>query len=109
MKMTREEIKAQLAKNPLEWKKKEGLGFNAYFSLQFTISSCHAYYRAVVYKSKDRASYLDFIGLDDDKHYLVEEALANSTIKSASEEEALKQIAEEHRLNLVCSLLGIKE
>lgn len=107
--MTREEVKAQLAKSPLEWKKREGLGFNAYFSLQFRISSCHAYYRALVYKAKDRASSIAFIGLDDDKHYLVEEALANSTIKSASEEEALKQIAEEHRLNLVCSMLGIEE
>lgn len=105
--MTREDVKAQLAKNPLEWKKREGLGFNAYFSLQFRISSCHAYYRALVYKSKDRAGSIAFIGFDDDKHYLVEETLAYSS-KSASEEEELKQIAEEHRLNLVCSLLGVK-
>lgn len=108
MKVTREDVKQQLAKNPLEWKKRAGLGFNAYFSLQFRISSCHAYYRALVYKSKDRASSIAFIGLDDDNHYLVEETLDYSS-KSTSEEEELNQIAEEHRLNLVCSLLGIKE
>lgn len=109
MKVTREEVKAQLAKSPLEWEEEAGLGFKTYFSLKFTIASCHAYYIAMVYSSKDRASYLDFIGINDSRIYSVEEILSSSPNKSKSDGDRLKSMAEEHRLNLVCSMLGIKE
>ena len=107
--MTRAEVKAQLAKSPLEWKEEAGLGFKAYSSLKFTIASCHAYYIAMVYNSKDIASYLDFIGLNDERIYSVEEVLSSSPNKSSSEEDRLKAMAEEHRLDLVCRMLGVKE
>ena len=89
--MTREEVKAQLAKSPLEW-----------------------------VEDSDLIAHVDTGDTTIELHYIIRgDCLLLSTVVNSevTEEfigqyedvEYLKYAAEEHRLNLVCSLLEIKE
>jgi len=92
--MTREEVKAQLAKNPLEWEEDiEGILTAKVCALDRTVCITYRLIEDDVYI---KASYAggrfvgEFLGVEGG-------------------EEALKTIAEAHRLELICQLLGVKE
>lgn len=92
--MTREEVKAQLAKCPLEWKEDiEGI---------LTAKVCDL----------DRNVCITYRLIEDDVYMKA----AHSSGRFVGEflgveggEEALKTIAEDHRLDLICRMLGVKE
>ena len=90
--MTREDVRAQLAKNPLEWEEKNE-----------TISA----------KAISWVGFLIFLG--ESLHlsmYLSEDDRLPSILISEEEEESVERLkanAEDHRLELVCQMLGITE
>ena len=96
--MTREDVRAQLAKNPLKWKNHEGLtpGTMRYYA-GFYFGHGKAEYDIHVDDECDER-LLSF-SVFDNSEYIDEEG-------SLSE---LKEIAEAHRLELICRLLGIKD
>lgn len=92
--MTREEVKAQLAKNPLEWEEDiNGI---------LTAKVCDL----------DRDVCVAFRLIEDDvyiKAAKVGGRFVGEFLGVEGGEEALKTIAEAHRLDLVCRMLGINE
>jgi len=92
--MTREEVKAQLAKNPLEWEEDiEGI---------LTAKVC----------ALDREVCITFRLIEDDVYIKASYAggrFVGEFLGVEGGEEALKTIAEAHRLELICQLLGVKE
>ena len=92
--MTREEVKAQLAKNPLEWK--EDIDDNLTAEVCPLEREVCITYRLIEDDVYIKAAYRgvryvgEFLGVEGG-------------------EEALKTIAEDHRLELACRLLGIKD
>lgn len=90
--MTREEVKAQLAKCPLEWKDKE-IEIVAYVDTGDTPIELHYIIRG-------------------DCLYLTAFANGETTetfIGQYEDVEYLKYAAEDHRLEIICRLLGVKE
>lgn len=92
--MTREEVKAQLAKNPLEWGENiEGIITAKVCALDRTVCITYRLIEDDVYikAANDSGRFVgEFLGVEGG-------------------EKALKAIAEDHRLDLVCRLLGVKE
>lgn len=92
--MTREEVKAHLAKSPLVWKRDvEGI---------LTAEVCPL----------DRNVCITYRLIEDDVYIKA----ANDSGRFVGEflgveggEEALKTIAEAHRVDLICRMLGVKE
>ena len=92
--MTREEVKAQLAKSPLEWEEDiEGI---------LTAEACPL----------EREVCITYRLIEDDVYIKA----ANDSGRFVGEflgveggEEFLKTIAEAHRLDLICRLLGIND
>lgn len=92
--MTREEVRQQLAKNPLEWEEDiEGI---------LTAKVC----------ALDRNVCITYRLIEDDVYIKA----ANDSGRFVGEflgveggEKALKAIAEAHRLDLICRMLGIKD
>lgn len=92
--MTREEVKAQLAKCPLEWKEDiDGI---------LTAKACPL----------EREVCITYRLIEDDVYLKA----ANGGGRFVGEflgveggEEALKTIAEGHRVDLICRMLGVKE
>lgn len=92
--MTREEVRQQLAKNPLEWEEDiEGI---------LTAKVC----------TLDRNVCITYRLIEDDVYIKA----ANDSGRFVGEflgveggEKALKAIAEAHRLDLICRMLGVKE
>lgn len=94
--MTREDVRAQLAKNPLEWKSHEGITpciIRHYAKTYFGHGRIE--YEIVVDDELDEST-LAFCVNDDSEYIDVEGSLSE-----------LKTIAEDHRLDLICRLLGI--
>lgn len=95
--MTREEVKAQLAKCPLEWEEKNE-----------TISA-----KAISWVGFPCVDFVIFLG--ESLHlsmYLSEDDRLPSILISEEEEESVERLkanAEDHRLELVCQMLGITE
>ena len=92
--MTREDVRAQLAKNPLEWE--EDVDGNLIADVcQLEREVCITY-RLIEDDVYVRATYRgvrsvgEFLGVEGG-------------------EETLKTIAEDHRLDLICQMLGITE
>lgn len=92
--MTREEVKAQLEKCPLEWKEDiEGILTAKVCDLEREVCITYRLIEDDVYL---KASYAggrfvgEFLGVEGG-------------------EEALKTIAEAHRVDLICRMLGIKD
>lgn len=114
--MKREDVRAQLEKNPLEWKSTGSLdGQNTSLEarilllpeeddeeeddrlyVEFTISTDREYKHSVV--------YLDVHGRWEFGRYEVAKAIGIEVPV-----ETLKEISEDHRLELACRLLGIKD
>ena len=92
--MTREEVKAQLAKNPLEWEEDiEGI---------LTAKVC----------ALDREVCITFRLIEDDVYIKASYAggrFVGEFLGVEGGEEALKTIAEAHRVDLICRMLGVKE
>lgn len=92
--MTREEVKAQLAKCPLEWEEDiEGI---------LTAKVC----------ALDREVCITFRLIEDDVYIKASYAggrFVGEFLGVEGGEEALKTIAEDHRLDLICRMLGVKE
>lgn len=94
--MTREEVKAQLAKNPLVWTRIQRTGelvaswavFDSEVELQYIISGDMLY---LVADGEDNAT---------------SECLADN---DEEDDDALKVKAEAHRLELICRMLGIND
>lgn len=92
--MTREEVRQQLAKSPLEWEEDiEGI---------LTAKVC----------ALDRNVCITYRLIEDDVYIKA----ANDSGRFVGEflgveggEEALKTIAEAHRVDLICRMLGVKE
>ena len=95
--MTREEVKAQLAKCPLEWEEKNE-----------TISA-----KAISWVGFPCVDFVIFLG--ESLHlsmYLSEDDRLPSILISEEEEESVERLkanAEAHRLDLICQMLGIKD
>lgn len=93
--MTREEVKEQLAKNPLEWQVWGG-GIGVYapnVDLNDSVETCYHIARGRLYIE---AHYLD-------------DRLYGDPIHASDNLDQLKEAAEAHRLDLVCRMLGITE
>ncbi len=92
--MTREEVKQQLAKNPLEWKRNiEGKLIAEVCTLERDVRITYHLIEDDVYikaSSGGVRTVGEFLGVE-------------------SGEEALKNIAEAHRLDFICRLLRIKD
>lgn len=92
--MTREEVRQQLAKSPLEWEEDiEGI---------LTAKVC----------ALDRNACITYRLIEDDVYIKA----ANDSGRFVGEflgveggEEALKAIAEDHRIYLICRMLGIND
>lgn len=91
--MTREEVKAQLAKCPLEWEENiEGIITAKVCALDRTVCITYRLIEDDVYikAANDSGRFVgEFLGVEGG-------------------EKALKAIAEDHRLLFACRLLGIK-
>ena len=92
--MTREEVRKQLAKNPLEWEEDiEGI---------LTAKVCDL----------EREVCITFRLIEDDVYIKASNVggrFVGEFLGVEGGEEALKTIAEAHRLELICQLLGVKE
>lgn len=92
--MTRDEVKAQLAKCPLEWEENiEGIITAKVCALDRTVCITYRLIEDDVYikAANDSGRFVgEFLGVEGG-------------------EKALKAKAEAHRLDLVCRLLGVKE
>ena len=92
--MTREEVKAQLAKSPLVWKRDvEGI---------LTAKVC----------ALDREVCITFRLIEDDVYIKASNVggrFVGEFLGVEGGEEALKTIAEAHRVDLICRMLGVKE
>lgn len=92
--MTREDVKAQLAKNPLEWEEDiEGI---------LTAKLC----------ALDREVCITYRLIEDDVYIKAAKGcgrFVGEFIGVEGGEETLKTIAEDHRLYLICKMLGITE
>ena len=92
--MTREEVKAQLAKNPLVWEEDiEGI---------LTAKVCDL----------EREVCITFRLIEDDVYIKAHRDGAHRAgefLGVEGSEEELKCIAEAHRLDLICRMLGVKE
>lgn len=92
--MTRDEVKAQLAKCPLEWEENiEGIITAKVCALDRTVCITYRLIEDDVYikAANDSGRFVgEFLGVEGG-------------------EKALKAIAEDHRLLFACRLLGIKE
>lgn len=92
--MTREEVKAQLAKSPLEWEEDiDGI---------LTAKVC----------ALDRDVCVAFRLIEDDvyiKAANVGGRFVGEFLGVEGGDEVLKSIAEAHRIDLICRLLGIKD
>ena len=96
--MTRKDIKKQLEKNPLVWKSHEGMTpwiRRNYAKTYFGHGRIE--YEIVVDNELDEST-LAFCVNDDSEYIDVEGSLSE-----------LKTIAEDHRLDLICQMLGITE
>ena len=93
--MTREDVRQQLAKNPLEWQVWGG-GIGEYapnVALNDSVETCYHIARGRLYIE---AHYLD------DKLY-------GDPICTSDNIDQLKTFAEDHRLDLACRMLGVTE
>lgn len=92
--MTREEVKAQLAKSPLVWKRDvEGI---------LTAEVCPL----------DRNVCITYRLIEDDVYIKASNVggrFVGEFLGVEGGEEALKTIAEAHRVDLICRMLGVKE
>lgn len=107
--MTREGVKAQLAKSPLEWEDNPRLrkGYQSHRA-RISLIDCddeedNLEIEFIVYVREPSRSCSVDISWELGAYNILE---SSGYLLPLSE---LKDIAEEHRLNLVCSLLGIKE
>ena len=93
-KMTREEVKEQLAKNPLEWKEDtRGHLFSEVFPLGRDVRIIFVLIEGDILIKVDYGggrSVGEFLGFDSD-------------------DEELKEFAEDHRLDLACRMLGVTD
>lgn len=92
--MTREEVRQQLAKSPLEWEEDiEGI---------LTAKVC----------ALDREVCITFRLIEDDVYIKASNVggrFVGEFLGVEGGEEALKTIAEAHRVDLICRMLGVKE
>lgn len=94
--MTREEVRQQLAKCPLEWTRRSSTG-------ELVASWA-------VFDSEVEIQYI----ISGDMLCLVADAEDNATSEwladnDEEDDDALKSKAEAHRLDLICRMLGIKD
>ena len=91
--MTREDVRSQLAKNPLVWKEWEG-GIGLYATnanLNDSVETCYHIVRNNLYI---------------EAHY-VDDVLYGDPLHTSDSLDELKVKAEDHRLDLICRMLGI--
>lgn len=109
--MTREDVKQQLAKHPLRWKKGKdpSSGRNAHTAtIPINIDPGSEYNYVIEYMVKEANGHGDLElsiyetrGIDGEQYCDI--FFVSNYVPDA------KKLSEEHRLNLVCSLLGIEE
>lgn len=108
--MTREEVKAQLAKSPLEWTSSNDPGgknvHTATIPINIDPNGEYNYVIEYMVKKADGRGDLELSiyetrGIDGEQYCDI--FFVSNDVPDA------KKLSEEHRLNLVCSLLGIKE
>ena len=107
--MTKEDVRAQLAKNPLEWNKKNQFSYTSKKPLAYGIE---IEYRAFLqnnpimvdlsYKVTDKS---DVLG---NSRLFLEGSVIRSRDLNISLDE-IKRMAHEHLTNAVCKILGITE
>ncbi|QUB43836.1 hypothetical protein [Porphyromonas sp. oral taxon 275] len=107
--MTREEVKAQLAKSPLEWtSSNEPDGKNVHTAtIPFELEPNSLYGYSFEYRVIEVCGYADLeLAIYEIKGH---DEISCDIFFHEGEVSEVKEYSEEHRLNLVCSLLGIKE
>ena len=111
MKVTREDVKAQLAKNPLEWtsSKDPSDGKDVHTATIPINIDPNGEYNYVIENRVQKADGVGDLEISNrDTGRLDGEQYCDIFFVSNDVPDA-KKLSEEHRLNLVCSLLGIKE
>lgn len=108
--MTREDIKAQLAKCPLEWTREEcGRFWYEYLKAEINLSELrleyHIRYDYENYKPKRVGLYLTAMDCAE----VADECIEMRGFGNLQTLDELKTIAEDHRLLFACRLLGVKE
>ena len=115
--MTREEVKAQLAKSPLEWDfttpfDRDGeKAIDHYANLVEISSDADVYYtiqEVIDDEGRRMCAVLYLSTIDVVQHMYSPYEIVLSVHGDISVDD-IKKIADEHRLDLVCSLLGVKE
>ena len=108
--MTREDVKQQLAKHPLRWKKGKDLSGKDTVhtaTITFRLDPNNEYDYLIEYKAEEEDGYADLeLSICEMNRY--GEMYPDIFFVSSELPEA-KKFSEEHRLNLICSLLGIEE
>ena len=108
--MTREEVRQQLAKNPLEWER-EARPFFGYDYLKAEIKrgdlrlEYHIRYDYENYVLKREGVYLTAMDCVEEANECIKMNISGN-FQTLDE---MKELAEAHRLDLVCRMLGIKD
>lgn len=108
--MTREEVKAQLAKSPLEWQR-EARPFHEYDYLKAEVKrgGIRSEYRIRYDYKNGRIKRVSLYLTAMDFKSKVDEGIEVHILGNFQTLDKLKSKAEEHRLDLVCTLLGIEK
>lgn len=110
MKVTREDVKAQLAKSPLQWTRAENLSEGQTVhtaTVPFELDPDSVYGYSFEYRVIEVVGYADLeLAIYEIKGH---DEISCDIFFHEGEVSEVKEYSEEHRLNLVCSLLGIKE
>lgn len=108
--MTREEVRAQLAKLPLEWTSSiDPVGKNIHTAtIPMDIDPVNRCNYFIEYQIDEVDGYSDLGVSIYETRELDGERYCDIYFFSSDVPDA-KNLCEEHRLNLICSLLGIKE
>lgn len=108
--MTREEVRQQLAKNPLEWEREAlpHLGIE-YFKAEIKQGELcieyHIRYDYENYALKRVGLYLTTMDCEE----VADECIEMHVSGNFPSLEEIKSLAEAHRLELICRMLGINE
>ena len=103
--MTREEVKAQLAKSPLEWKSEEILHLDSYHSTKSKVKYMLFEYRII--RAPGKSPFMLYLYCENRKfNPSLSFCLPLLQLFGKEPLQKLKDFAKEHRLDLSCRLLG---
>ena len=108
--MTREEVKAQLAKKPLEWTREADgrFGFE-YLKAKIKRGDMHVEYRIFYEYERLELKRVSLYLMAMADRWEGGECVLRKVDNFPTLEEEVKATAEAHRIELICRMLGVKE